>query len=310
MAFDGLLSEISTRIDEAVARESWTEARLGFRELARILVDATIAGDGELIARVDDMLSLAYADLSLDPSFEPELTATTLGWSASGLRDVSQLALWRCPAMTSDHRAAVLRDAETRILDLLGEGNGAPRSNRDIADRLKLNVATVARTLAKLRERKKVKSWPEGRFMMNQLAPSVDVAISLQAENAGAIEAFLEAKVNMDAERRLSVQQNISKPNSLSSAASKVLTPKMRGLSRSGDIELDISRIWEGIKPHDLDMPKNQIVAPDPSADAMSLVRKMAARLQSGSAVSKQAPRNPPSSISTHRQPYAADFVR
>jgi DNA-binding CsgD family transcriptional regulator len=297
MAYDSLLSEIGSRIEEAISRESWVDARLGLRELVRILVDATISGDNDLIARVDEMLAQAFSDLSLDASFEPALTATALGWSTDGLRDVSQLARRRYPAMTSEQRAAVLRDAETRILALLVEGNGGPRSNREIAERLKLNVATVARTLTRLREAKKVKSWPEGRFMMNQLVPRAEINPSLPAENAGAMDAFRESTFSAVPEWKRNVEQNIPKESSSARTASKPSVSKKAGLFRPWSIE---ARIVEDIKPQDLAVPKNPVS--DHALDAAAPKAEILRLLRSGSAVGKQVPPNPPPSARIYRE--------
>lgn len=187
MKHQARLNAIYRRIEDSIVRESWREARQGLRELARLLVDATIASDNEQVALIDELVAQVFSDISLDDDFQSELTLNSVGWSADGLREVSQLARKRRPPMTSAQRALVLQDAETRILALLGEGNGGPRSNREIADRLELNVATVARTLGTLRTKGKVRSWPEGRFMMNELASSATAGLSMRVSNARAL---------------------------------------------------------------------------------------------------------------------------
>jgi DNA-binding CsgD family transcriptional regulator len=243
MTYRVLLSEIENRIDNAVARESWEDARMGLRELARILVDATIAGENDLIARIDEMLAQAFTNLSMDESFVPEMTVTALGWSTDGLRDVSQLARRRRPPMTSEQRATVLRDAETRVLALLRDGNRAPRSNREIAEVLGLNVATVARTLAELRKAKKVKSWPEGRFMMNELV--TDQNLCLPTENARLIDAAREAIGTTVAERKRSLNQNILNPINEASRDPNLLPRGFQRVSESGDAKARSARALE-----------------------------------------------------------------
>jgi len=192
MTYQNPVVEIQRRIDDAISLESWDRARLCLRELARVLVDATISGDGPLIAQIDEALSQAYFDLSLDDEFDSDLTLSSIAWSADGLRDVAQLARRRRPALPIGQRAIVLRDAKARILALLSEGNGAPKNNREIAERLGLNVATVARIMTILREEKKVRSWPEGRFMMNEIAHVQDNR-SIELQNAEKMEFYSES---------------------------------------------------------------------------------------------------------------------
>ncbi len=140
MANQSRLKAIYQRIEDGIERESWQEARSGLRELARILVDATIVADNEFVAQIDELVAQIFLDVSLDDAFEAELSLNSIGWSADGLRDVSQLARKRRPPMTSEQRAATLKDAEARVLACLGEGNAGPKSNREIADKLDLHV--------------------------------------------------------------------------------------------------------------------------------------------------------------------------
>jgi len=205
MANQSRLKAIYQRIEDGIERESWQEARSGLRELARILVDATIVADNEFVAQIDELVAQIFLDVSLDDAFEAELSLNSIGWSADGLRDVSQLARKRRPPMTSEQRAATLKDAEARVLACLGEGNAGPKSNREIADKLDLHVATVARTLGVLRARGAVRSWPEGRFMMNMLAEKASDAPSQDVSNTRNDVEGSEIRANED---RSNIEKN------------------------------------------------------------------------------------------------------
>lgn len=173
------LNAIGRSLNQAISREDWRRAATDMRKIAVTLVNATIENDEERISFVNHLLDEVYDDLVYAEESPSVLDATSLLWKTESYRDVAQIARAARPTLSPAARERRLKDARSRILSLLTEGNSPPRSNLEIAELTGLHVATVARTLVALRHEGLVRSWPEGAKMMNCLAEAGKVCGNL-----------------------------------------------------------------------------------------------------------------------------------